>query len=135
MQVYQAIARKIEAMRNCNRNGNWEWFTRHHDAIDSIIREHMPSGSGFDCGTKFDACGHVDSPRDELRFNVEFHHMNNGGYYDGWTSHCVIVRPSLSHGFTLHVTGRDKRGIKEYIADVFNTALSAAYVDSSHDRH
>lgn len=129
MQVYQAIARKIEAMRNCNKSGNGEWFTRHNDAIDAIMREHMPRGSGFDCGTEFDVWEHVDNWRDKLVFSTSFHHMNETGYYDGWTDHKVIVSPSLSHGFTLRVTGRDRNGIKEYIADTFHNALSAAYVD------
>lgn len=130
MEVYQAIARKIEAMRNCDKSGNGEWFTRHHDAIDNIMREHMPSGSGFDAGTQFDACEHVDNEKDSLAFITCFHHMNDCGLYDGWTQHTVIVRPSLSHGFTLRVTGRDRNGIKEYISDVFNNALKAAYVES-----
>lgn len=131
MKVYQAIASKIEAMRNCNKSGNGEWFTRHHDAIDNIMREYMPRGSGFDCGTQFDVCEHVDNGRDELRFETEFHHMNETGMYDGWTSHKVIVRPSLSHGFTLRVTGRDRNGIKDCIADTFYNALRAELAESS----
>lgn len=130
MEVYQAIALKIQAMRNCNKSGNGEWFTRHHDAIDNILRDYLPSGSGFDAGTQFDVCEHVDNGRDELRFTTSFHHMNETGFYDGWTEHNVIIRPNLSHGFTLRVTGRDRNGIKEYIADTFHHALKMAYVES-----
>ena len=125
IQVYQAIASKIEAMRNCNASGNGEWFTRHHDAIDNIVREYMPSGSGFNAGTQFDACEHVDNKRERLEFVTAFHHMNADGYYDGWTDHRVIVTPALSRGFDIRVTGRNRNDIKEYIAEVFHSALSA----------
>lgn len=127
MQVYQAIASKVEAMRNCNKSGNGEWFTRHHDTIDNILRDYLPSGSGFDAGTQLDVCEHVDSHAERLTFQTSFHHMNENGYYDGWTKHSVIIRPSLSHGFTLRVTGRNRNDIKDYIADAFYAALNAPY--------
>jgi len=124
-KVYQAIASKIAAMRNCLDNGNGEWFTRHRDAIDNIMREHMPRGSGFDAGTEFDVCDHVDDNRERLVFTTSFHHMNETGFYDGWTDHKVIVTPSFA-GFDLRVTGRDRNGIKEHIADTFHHALERA---------
>lgn len=123
--LYKAIAQKIEAMRNCNAHGNGEWFTRHHDAIDNLVRDHLPSGSGFDAGTQFDACAHVDASRDRLTFTTAFHHMDEFGGYVGWSEHSVIVTPSLSHGFDLRVTGRDRNGIKDYIAEAFHAALSS----------
>lgn len=125
MKVYQAIASKIQAMRNCDESGNIEWFHKHHDAILALVRDHLPSGSGFDSGTAIDGLEHVDSKRDELRFSTFFHHMNDSGMYDGWSEHCIVVRPSLAHGFTLRVAGRDRNGIKEYIAEVFSAALDA----------
>lgn len=126
MQVYQAIASKIDAMRNCNKNGNGEWFEKHHDAILAIVKEYMPSGSGFDCGTAIDVCDLVDANKDQLIFSVYFHHMDESGGYNGWTQHKVIVTPSLAHGYSLRVTGRDRDGIKEYIADTFNHCLRRA---------
>lgn len=120
-KVYEAIARRVDALRRCSP----EWVIRHTECIDSLVRGHMPSGSGFDAGTQFDIAAHVESPADRLVFQTAFHHMNESGMYDGWTDHKVIVRPSLQHGFTLSVTGRDRNGIKEYIADVFYSALNA----------
>jgi hypothetical protein len=49
--------------------------------------------------------------------------MNDGGFYDGWTDHSVIVTPSLVEGFNLRVTGRNRKDIKEYIAEQFCMAL------------
>jgi hypothetical protein len=34
------------------------------------------------------------------------------------------VTPNLGHGFDLKITGPNKNDIKEYLADVFHTALS-----------
>ena len=120
-KVYQAIARRVDALRSCND----EWIIKHTECIDSLVRERFPSGSGFDCGTQFDIAAHVESPIDRLVFDTAFHHMNENGYYDGWTDHKVIIRPSLRDGFTLSVTGRDRNGIKEYIADVFHAVLDS----------
>lgn len=120
-KVYEAIARRVDALRRCSP----DWVIKHTECIDSLVREHMPSGSGFDYGTQFDIAAHVASPIERLVFQTAFHHMNECGMYDGWTDHKVIVRPSLQHGFTLSITGRDRNGIKEYIADVFHSALQA----------
>jgi len=119
-QVYQAIARKLDAMHNCARSGNREWFDRHSDAIDSLVKEYLPYGGGFNAGCIIDK----DSPRGRIVIETSFHHMSENGYYDGWTSHKVIVTACLSHGFELRITGKDKNGIKDYIADTFHHVLS-----------
>lgn len=56
-------------------------------------------------------------------FDVAFHHMNESGYYDGWTGHTITVKASLSHKFTLTISGRDRNGIKEYLHDTYNSWL------------
>lgn len=118
MKFYQAIASAMLARANCERSGNSEWHAKHTERIRALVREHAVSGSGFDSGTSFSFDA---SHPDRLVFVVEFHHMSEQGYYDGWTSHFVIVTPSLVHGFNLRVTGRDRNGIKDYIADCFST--------------
>jgi hypothetical protein len=81
----------------------------------------MPHGSGFDNGTELDT---KTSAREKLIFATSFHHMDDNGSYDGWTEHTVTVRPSLVHGFGLTVSGRNVRGIKDHIAEAFESALS-----------
>jgi len=120
--IYQAIASKIQAIRNCQKSGNSEWESRHGDSIAELIRDYLPSGSGFDSGTGFDIADNVDDKRERLTFVADFHHMNSDGYYDGWTQHSVIVTPSFA-GFDIKVTGRDRNGIKEYIAECFHNSL------------
>lgn len=132
-KFYSAIAMSLAAMRNCEEKANDAHtmasyspghFTRvaneHEFRINALIKEHAPHGSGFDAGTKLDF---DKSTVDKLVFKADFHHMDDHGYYCGWTEHEVIVKASLAFGFSLKVTGRDKRQIKDFIADTFHTAL------------
>lgn len=119
LKIYEHIASRAAARLNC-ANDRPEWFAKHEAAADALCKAHMPIGSGFNCGTSID-WGRTTG--DKLVFVTEFHHMNEHGYYDGWTQHVVTVRPSLVYGFTLHISGRDRNGIKEYIYQVFADAL------------
>lgn len=120
-KLYQALASRIAARENCATSGNDEWRIKHTDKIRELVDQHLPAGSGFDRGTELEIA--LSTP-EKLVFCTDFHHMNDAGYYDGWTEYQVIVKPSLLFGFTLRVTGRDRNGIKEYILDTFNAALS-----------
>lgn len=126
-KLYQHFASRLQAMQNCAKDRNVEWYDKHETVIERLCKNHMPSGSGFDNGTTLDP---VASIPDRLVFSTAYHHMNEAGYYDGWSDHRVVVRPSLAHGFTLHITGRDRNDIKDYIADVFNTALAEEIDDT-----
>ena len=52
------------------------------------------------------------------------------GMYDGWTEHTVTVRPSLQFGFRLSISGRNRNGIKDYIAEVFGEILNTEVVET-----
>lgn len=129
--LYQAIAAAVDARARCDERGNSEWEQRWFARLEWIGRNILPSGSGFDSGTSID----VDRSRpDRLVLTTAFHHMDDAGYYDGWTEHAIIVRPSLIHGFELRIDGRDRNGIKEYIADVFGALLAEAGDWTADDR-
>src|SRR5208282_4608245 len=104
--LYSELASTVQARLNCiaahNADGrlNWpeEWEAKHEEHILSLVEDYMPSGSGFDSGTKID----LDrSHADKLVFNTAYHHMNESGMYDGWTEHTVTVLPSLHGQFNL----------------------------------
>jgi hypothetical protein len=57
-------------------------------------------------------------------FTCSYHHMNSDGYYDGWTEHEIIAKPSLVHGIDLEVKGRNRNEIKDYLHDTFYTCLN-----------
>ena len=119
----RTLAGKVIALSNCIESGNNEWREQHQADILQLVDGLMPSGSGIDCGTKIDLdeCLRVNGAK--LYFTFSFHHMNEGGMYDGWTEHDLIVTPSLWHDFDLRITGRDRNGIKEYLHDVYSSAL------------
>jgi hypothetical protein len=120
VKVYQAIASAHAAMNNCAASGNKEWFDRHEQTIRDLVKQYLPSGSGFDTGTNF---MFAESKPDKLIFTTEFHHMNEVGMYDGWTQHTITIRPTFQ-GFSMRISGRDRNDIKEYIGDSFHFALS-----------
>lgn len=120
--VIREIAHRIIARANCARTSNAEWFANHTEVLELIAKNELPSGSGIDSGCKID----LDrSSADKIVITTSYHHMNDGGYYDGWTDHEVIVTPSLAFGFDLRITGRNRNDIKEYLHEVFHAALSA----------
>jgi hypothetical protein len=130
--VLNALANAIVARANCAKSGNTEWHDRHSATIEHIEKEYLPSGSGFDSGTKVD----LSEPRGMCRsdgqtriiLTTAYHHMNENGMYDGWTEHEITVIPNLLHGYTLKISGRNRNDIKEYLHDVFTAALDAQYV-------
>lgn len=122
--LYRLIAHCLIAVGNCQRTGNHEWEVIHHERIERFVSRYLPSGGGFDAGTSLDF---EKSRPDRLVFSTSFHHMNDHGYYDGWTEHQVIVTPSLAYGFELRITGRNRGDIKELIEQTFDHHLTRNY--------
>lgn len=94
--------------------------------LSRLEREYLPSGSGFNSGTKLnhEQCFSAAHKRnDRLFFETAFQHMTEHGAYDGWTRHSVVVRP-MWEGIDVHVTGSDRNQIKEFIADTFHQAMN-----------
>ena len=128
----EAIASRVLARRDCiadaanytadspMRATRLEWVRRHKEEGDALARECLPSGSGFDNGSAIDW---ERSNADRLVFTTAFHHMDDAGFYDGWTEHSVTVRASLALGLVVTVSGRDRNGVKDYIAESFALAL------------
>lgn len=116
---YREFACKMQALLNCIEADNSEWEANHREWLEKECK-NGPSGSGIDSGT------HIDldkSSGEKLVFETAYHHMDEGGCYDGWTTHSVIVTPSLQFVFQLRITGRDRNQIKEYLYDVYSNWL------------
>lgn len=118
--LVREIASLLQAYQTCVERGNGEWRTKHEANITYLVKNFMPSGSGIDCGTKLD--WETSNPN-KLVFDMSYHHMNDAGYYDGWTEHKVIVTPSLQFGFDLKITGRNRNDVKEYLTETYHLAL------------
>lgn len=116
--VISALSGRIQAYLNCITLKNLEWKEKHLDAIMDF-EKLLPSGSGFDAGTKIVLS---ECKPDRVVLSTQFHHMNDGGYYDGWTEHRIIVTPSFT-GTNIKVTGINRNDIKDYIAEIFSEIL------------
>lgn len=119
MKVYERIARLIDGYRRIL--GETEMKQSIEKEIHAFVKEHMPSGSGWDEGTKIDL---VESSDRRLVFRGSFHHMNADGFYVGWTEHTIDVQASMATGFKIRVTGRRKNGITDYLYELFDHALT-----------
>lgn len=116
--LVQHLSSTLQARNNCIKSDNLRWENKHNDRI-SALEKFLPSGSGIDRGTKF---LDTESKPERLVFEFGFHHMDQNGYYDGWTDHTAIVTPAFD-GIDIRITGRNHNDVKDYLADVFRTAM------------
>lgn len=102
-----------------------EWETKHFDQLKTLCQNGLPHGSGIDSTHPEELHGlSVDqSTETRLVFHVSFHHMNDVGYYDGWTEHRIVVTPTFT-GFDVRISGRNRNDIKDYLAECYHCALS-----------
>ena len=128
MPLINKIALAVNARATCIKHGgdtgNGGWADRWTERLSTIERNVLPRGSGFDSGTKIDLDATTD---DRIVFTTSFHHMDENGFYCGWSEHTVTVTPSFIGNFNLKVGGRNVRDIKDYIADTFSYLLSQPY--------
>ena len=119
------LASAVQARRNCAERlqrtieSNDLWFDKWTERIEMLC-DLLPSGSGFDSRTKIDLDA---SHAEKLVFETSFHHINDAGFYDGWTEHTVTVTPSF-RGINLRISGRNRNEIKDYISETFDYALT-----------
>lgn len=119
-KLYKRIASAIVARKNCEASGNAEWFEKWTEKLEEYAKL-LPSGSGFDSGTTIDI---ERSDEKRIILQTSYHHMNDSGYYDGWTEHTITVKASLLFDFVLTISGRDRNDFKEYAYEVFQEILS-----------
>jgi hypothetical protein len=132
------IAGQLERLRNIDAKlgalivfspERKHWQEQRQDAIERIedASKRLPSGSGFDN----DSTVEIDECKpDRIVIASSYHHMSEGGYYDGWSDFRVVVRPSFT-GPLVDVLGRTgqvqrrywDRDFRDYIAETFLAAL------------
>ena len=92
------------------------------DRLSSLL----PSGSGIDSGCTIDE---EKSTGNKIVIHSAFLHMNENGFYCGWSKFDIIVTPDLFRDFNLKIVGRKAiypafSYTKEYLYDVFYNALN-----------
>lgn len=126
-KVYRKIARSLQARENCLKHPEPfqtrdEWAERHLDEALRLTDQFLPSGSGFDSGTKLVI---EESSSDKLVFTTEFHHMDENGGYDGWMYYKITVTASLCFGIHVEVETLDSDideddDLPNYVLEVFS---------------
>jgi len=119
IKVYQHLANCVQAYNNCKRENKTDWMDKWEREINAIVEDFFPHGSGFDSETTLNL---DESTGEKLVFETQYHHMSYG-MYDGWTEHTITVKPSLVFGFHIKISGKDRNGIKDYIREMFSSAL------------
>ncbi len=117
--LIQAIASKVDYLNRCCGDAQFQQYVEQAYADLAKLISYLPSGSGIDSGISLDK---ESSTASRIIFRFEYHHMNDVGYYDGWTAHTAVITPAFD-GFNLTITGRDRNQIKGYLYDVFDYAL------------
>ena len=118
--LFLFIAEAVTASQDCEARGN-AFGAVWRDRLEQAARVALPSGSGFDAGTRID----LDASRpDRITFKTAFHHMDSAGVYTGWTQHKIIMTPAFGSP-ALRVTGKNRNGIKDHIAETVGAALEA----------
>ena len=117
--VASEIYSRLMAIESCKKSNNAEWLDKHTEKLIEL-EKRLPSGSGIDCGTKIDT---RDLKANQFKLTVSFHHMDENGFYDGWTDHVITVRPSFG-GIDLTISGKNKNDIKGYLLDTYYHALT-----------
>lgn len=118
------ISSTMQARLNCLKSGNSQWYDKHTEHLNQIIRYWLPHGAGIDSGCRIDLDSrHNRNPGRQFRIDSSFHMMNENGFYCGWKEFSVIVRPSFC-GIDLDIVGRVPEDLKEYLADTFHWQLS-----------
>lgn len=118
----QTVAAALSGLKmqidNCIRSNNVEWRAKAEARRSQIVRDFLPNGSGIDSGSK------IETISDErIVISCSFHHMDENGYYDGWTDHKITIRSGFYLGFVITVSGRDRNEIKDYLAETYRAAL------------
>lgn len=104
-----------------HNDGRMPWYT--YD-----IRDTLPRGSGFDrgCEIVWAACR-----EDRIVIRTWFHHLDVNGFYCGWSSWTVKIRPGFD-GPQIRISMRDTRNtssnvrrlcddsMRDYVHDVFD---------------
>lgn len=117
------IAETADWAERAQNNEHAQWGDIAQDRLAQLV-DLLPSGSGIDSGTKLES-----ADASKIVLSAGFHHMNDGGYYDGWTHHKITIRPRFD-GIDVTISGRNRNDIKEYLHQTYHHALSAQVTES-----
>ena len=122
-KLYQEMASLILARANCIAKANTEWQSNHEDRLQELLQE-LPHGSGLDYTWNYDFS---KSNQDKMVLLMNFHAMNQDGYYDGIIDFKVTITASLTNDINMVITGNfgKYQDIKDYLYDILIYAFTS----------
>lgn len=118
--IAQHLSDHIQAMQNCYSKGKTEpdgWYYKHKNKVLFCVAYH-----GYNYLSNFKIDIEASTPQ-KLVFTVDYHHMNENGFWDGWTNHKITVKPEFN-GFDIRITGEDRNHIKDVLYENVNSFLN-----------
>ncbi len=142
-KVIEHIASMMSAIKLCQeraerpQGGSAEsWARRHGAALSELLKDTLPSGSGFDSNISlnYDA---TDLEKELFVFDCPFHVMDENGSYAGWAVYQVSVTPSFVTGVSLDIVQTEScdgiwYDLADYICETMHAALTAEFAIPSH---
>jgi hypothetical protein len=122
-KLYQEMAQIIDAIKNCEKSGNTEWFNNHTEYLEKYLLEKLPHGSGLDYTWRYD---YQKSNANKIVLTMSYHAMNENGYYDRVIDFTLTITANLAHGFDTLITGNfgKYQDIKDYLYDILTDSLN-----------
>jgi len=119
------IVQRLASIQHCRNNGNKEWEEKHTAKLADLCQRFLPHGSGIDMTYPDSLHGLYIEKTSSVRIVIAlaYHHMNEHGYYDGWTDHTIIATPRFD-GIDVRVTGSNRNDIKDYLGELYHMALN-----------
>lgn len=107
------------AKNNCEKSDNRIWYIKHSNRMQKLM-DMLPHGSGFD-GTYS-----LEVSEEKIKIYMQYHPMNENGFYCSWLDFAVTLKPSFFYGYNMTITGRFGRdqALKDYIYDTYDELLS-----------
>ena len=100
MRVFEKIG---ELMIGLKRITNPSYYDSVVKNVEGLISKHFPHGSGFDSKPEFS----FDlSAYNKWIIFQSYHHMNDNGYYCGWSHFKIIVTPCFVGGFEIKIIAK-----------------------------
>ena len=120
-KLYQALGAAVVARANCEKSHNAEWFEKWSDKIKACLGL-LPHGSGLDGTWDID---YAHSREDHIVLAMQYHAMDENGFYDGWIDFTLTITPSLQLGFKLSIRGNfgKYQDVKDYLYETLDSAL------------
>jgi len=120
-KIYQELATLTDARLRCIQMDNKEWEEKHTEKIEEMVKRFPIDDPIFDF---------YESNGQKLVIHSSYHHMNENGFWDGYSDFTIKVTSDLMFGFKLSILGKFPRkyeSTKDYLHELISSELDKIY--------